>query len=66
MAKSVRDAMTEDPARSAHRPSVVEGRATDARGAHRLAPITDDEQLVGNDHDRDITTKWSPRPLTPR
>jgi CBS domain-containing protein len=32
-------------------------RATDARTGHRLAPITDDEQLVGMITDRDITTR---------
>ena len=56
MAKSVRDAMTENPRSSAHRRRWSRPRTM--REAHiGSLPITDDEQLVGMITDRDITTR---------
>jgi CBS domain-containing protein len=58
MAKSVRDAMTENPRSIGASASVVEA-ARLMREEHigSLLPITDDEQLVGMITDRDITTR---------
>src|SRR5687767_571504 len=57
MAKSVRDAMTEDPRSIGTSASVVEA-AQLMREAHiGSLPITDGEQLVGMITDRDITTR---------
>ncbi len=57
MAKSVRDAMTEDPRSIGASASVVEA-ARLMREAHiGSLPITDGEQLVGMITDRDITTR---------
>ena len=57
MAKSVRDAMTEDPRSIGASASVVEA-ARLMRDQHiGSLPITDDEQLVGMITDRDITTR---------
>ena len=57
MAKSVRDAMTENPRSISKSASVVEA-AQLMREAHiGSLPITDDEQLVGMITDRDITTR---------
>jgi CBS domain-containing protein len=57
MAKSVRDAMTEDPRSIGASASVVEA-ARLMRDEHiGSLPITDDEQLVGMITDRDITTR---------
>jgi CBS domain-containing protein len=57
MAKSVRDAMTEDPRSIGTSASVVEA-ARLMREAHiGSLPITDGEQLVGMIADRDITTR---------
>jgi CBS domain-containing protein len=57
MAKSVRDAMTEDPRSIGTAASVVEA-ARLMREAHiGSLPITDGEQLVGIITDRDITTR---------
>jgi CBS domain-containing protein len=57
MAKSVRDAMTEDPRSIGTSASVVEA-ARLMREAHiGSLPITDGEQLVGMITDRDITTR---------
>jgi len=57
MAKSVRDAMTEDPRSVATSASVVEA-ARIMREAHiGSLPVTDGEQLVGMITDRDITTR---------
>ena len=57
MAKSVRDAMTEDPRSIGASASVVEA-ARLMRDEHiGSLPITDDEQLLGMITDRDITTR---------
>jgi CBS domain-containing protein len=57
MAKSVRDAMTENPRSIGASASVVEA-ARLMRDEHiGSLPITDDEQLVGMITDRDITTR---------
>jgi CBS domain-containing protein len=57
MAKSVRDAMTEDPRSIDTSVSVVEA-ARLMRDEHiGSLPITDDEQLLGMITDRDITTR---------
>ena len=57
MAKSVRDAMTEDPRSIGASASVVEA-ARLMRDEHiGSLPITDDEELVGMITDRDITTR---------
>ena len=57
MAKSVRDAMTENPRSMGASASVVEA-ARLMRDEHiGSLPITDDEELVGMITDRDITTR---------
>jgi CBS domain-containing protein len=57
MAKSVRDAMTEDPRSIGTSTSVVEA-ARLMREAHiGSLPVTDGDQLVGMITDRDITTR---------
>ena len=57
MAKSVRDAMTENPRSIGASTSVVEAaRLMRAEDIGSL-PITDDEKLVGMITDRDITTR---------
>jgi CBS domain-containing protein len=57
MAKSVRDAMTENPRSIGTSESVVDA-ARVMRAEHiGSLPITDDEQLVGMITDRDITTR---------
>ena len=57
MAKSVRDAMTENPRSIGASASVVEA-ARLMRDEHiGSLPITDDEKLVGMITDRDITTR---------
>ena len=57
MAKSVRDAMTENPRSIGASASVVEA-ARLMRDEHiGSLPITDDEELVGMITDRDITTR---------
>lgn len=57
MAKSVRDAMTENPRSIGASESVVEA-ARLMRDEHiGSLPITDDEELVGMITDRDITTR---------
>ena len=57
MAKSVRDAMTENPRSIRASASVVEA-ARLMRDEHiGSLPITDDEELVGMITDRDITTR---------
>ena len=57
MAKSVRDAMTEDP-RSIGATATVVDAARLMREEHLGSlPITEDEQLVGMITDRDITTR---------
>ena len=57
MAKSVRDAMTEDPRVIGASASVVEA-ARLMRAEHiGSLPVIDDERLVGMITDRDITTR---------
>ena len=57
MAKSVRDAMTEDPRSIGTSASVVEAARLMREEHIGSLPITDDEQLVGMITDRDITTR---------
>jgi CBS domain-containing protein len=57
MAKSVRDAMTEDPRSIGASASVVEAARLMREEHIGSLPITDDDQLVGMITDRDITTR---------
>jgi CBS domain-containing protein len=57
MAKSVRDAMTDDPRSMAASASVVEAARLMQEEHIGSLPITDDEHLVGMLTDRDITTR---------
>jgi CBS domain-containing protein len=57
MAKSVRDAMTENPRSIGQSASVVEAARLMREEHIGSLPITDDEQLVGMITDRDITTR---------
>jgi CBS domain-containing protein len=57
MAKSVRDAMTEDPRSIGQSASVVEAALLMREEDIGSLPITDDEKLVGMITDRDITTR---------
>jgi CBS domain-containing protein len=57
MAKSVRDAMTENPRSIGSSASVVEAARLMREGHIGSLPITDDDQLVGMITDRDITTR---------
>jgi CBS domain-containing protein len=57
MAKSVRDAMTEDPRSIGSSVSVVEAARLMREGDIGSLPITDDEKLVGMITDRDIATR---------
>ena len=57
MAKSVRDAMTENPRSIAASASVVEAARLMREDHIGSLPITDDEKLVGMITDRDITTR---------
>ena len=57
MAKSVRDAMTQDPRSIGPSVSVVEAARLMREGDIGSLPITDDEKLVGMITDRDITTR---------
>jgi CBS domain-containing protein len=57
MARSVRDAMTEDPRSIGQSASVVEAARLMREEHIGSLPITDDEQLVGMITDRDITTR---------
>jgi CBS domain-containing protein len=57
MAKSVRDAMTEDPRSIDASASVVEAARLMREEHIGSLPITDDEQLVGMITDRDIATR---------
>ena len=57
MAKSVRDAMTENPRSIGASASVVEAARVMREEHIGSLPITDDEQLVGMITDRDITTR---------
>jgi CBS domain-containing protein len=57
MAKSVREAMTQDPRSIGASASVVEAARLMREEHIGSLPITDDEQLVGMITDRDITTR---------
>ena len=57
MAKSVRDAMTENPRSIGVSKSVVEAARLMREEHIGSLPITDDEELVGMITDRDITTR---------
>jgi CBS domain-containing protein len=57
MAKSVRDAMTEDPRSIGASASVVEAARLMRQQHIGSLPVTDDERLVGMITDRDITTR---------
>jgi CBS domain-containing protein len=57
MAKSVRDAMTEDPRSIGASASVVEAAQLMRQQHIGSLPVTEDEQLVGMITDRDITTR---------
>jgi CBS domain-containing protein len=57
MAKSVRDAMTENPRSISASASVVEAARLMREEHIGSLPITDDEKLVGMITDRDITTR---------
>ena len=57
MAKSVRDAMTENPRSIGASESVVEAARLMRDDHIGSLPITDDEELVGMITDRDITTR---------
>jgi CBS domain-containing protein len=57
MAKSVRDAMTEDPRSIGASASVVEAARLMREEHIGSLPVTDDEKLVGMITDRDITTR---------
>ena len=57
MAKSVRDAMTEDPRSIGASASVVEAARLMREEHIGSLPITDDQQLVGMITDRDIATR---------
>jgi CBS domain-containing protein len=57
MAKSVRDAMTENPRSIGVSASVVEAARLMREEHVGSLPITDDEELVGMITDRDITTR---------
>ncbi len=57
MAKSVRDAMTEDPRSIGASASVVEAARLMREGHIGSLPVTEDERLVGMITDRDITTR---------
>jgi CBS domain-containing protein len=57
MAKSVRDAMTQNPRSIGATASVVEAAQLMREGHIGSLPIIDDEQLVGMITDRDITTR---------
>jgi CBS domain-containing protein len=57
MAKSVRDAMTEDPRSIGASASVVEAARLMREQHIGSLPVTEDERLVGMITDRDITTR---------
>jgi CBS domain-containing protein len=57
MAKSVHDAMTENPRSIDASASVIEAARIMREGHIGSLPITDDEKLVGMITDRDITTR---------
>jgi CBS domain-containing protein len=57
MAKSVRDAMTEDPRSIGSSASVVEAAQLMREQHIGSLPVTEDERLVGVITDRDITTR---------
>jgi CBS domain-containing protein len=57
MAKSVRDAMTDDPSSIGASASVVEAARLMREQHIGSLPVTEDERLVGMITDRDITTR---------
>jgi CBS domain-containing protein len=57
MAKSIRDAMTEDPRSISASASVVEAARVMREQHIGSLPVTEDERLVGMITDRDITTR---------
>jgi CBS domain-containing protein len=57
MAKSVRDAMTEDPRSIGASASVVEAARLMREQHIGSLPVTEDERVVGMITDRDITTR---------
>jgi CBS domain-containing protein len=57
MAKSVRDAMTEDPRSVSASASVVEAARLMREQHIGSLPVTEDERLIGMITDRDITTR---------
>ena len=65
MAKSVRDAMTEDPRSISQSESVVEAARLMRKEDVGSLPITDDEKLVGMITDRDITTRVAAEAANP-
>jgi CBS domain-containing protein len=65
MAKSVRDAMTEDPRSIGASASVVEAARLMQEQHIGSLPVTEDERLVGMITDRDITTRVVAKSATP-
>ena len=61
MAKSVRDAMTEDPRSIGASASVVEAARVMREQHIGSLPVTEDERLVGMITDRKSRREWSPR-----
>src|SRR5687767_7522508 len=66
MAKSVRDAMTENPRSIGSSAPVVEAARLMREGHIGSLPITDDDQLVGMITDRDIATRVVAEAADPR
>jgi CBS domain-containing protein len=65
MAKSVRDAMTQDPRSIGASASVVEAARLMREQHIGSLPVTEDERLVGMITDRDITTRVVAESATP-
>ena len=61
MAKSVRDAMTEDPRSIGASASVVEAARLMREQHIGSLPVTEDDRLVGMMTDRDSRREWSPK-----
>jgi CBS domain-containing protein len=66
MAKSIRDAMTENPRSIGQSASVVEAARLMREEHIGSLPITDEEKLVGMITDRDITTRVVAEAADPR
>jgi len=66
MAKSIRDAMTENPRSIGQSASVVEAAQLMREEHIGSLPITDEEKLVGMITDRDITTRVVAEAADPR